>query len=133
VLVWVATGFWWLDGLGATRVEYWRGVASHRPATYFAVVGNPGALALATGPAVAAGLAAVRRWQPRAALLPLAALAAVATADLSLMSKAEVERIWLLFMPWLAAGTAALPGPRRRWLVAQVALAVGLHLGLRGG
>ena len=43
-----------------------------------------------------------------------------AVADLSLMSKAEVERIWLPFVPWLMLSVVWLPA---RWvhraLVAQ--------------
>ena len=39
-------------------------------------------------------------------------------ADLSRMSKAEVERIWLPFVPWLLVSTALLPERWRRWGVA---------------
>lgn len=151
--VWVLTGFSWLEGLDATRGEYWAGVASRRPSTYFLLAGNPGALALAVGPAVFAGLGMVwaevraARSEVRAArsevrarqdssvaiaVLPLGALAAVAAADVSLLSKAEVERIWLLFMPWLTVATVALPG-RRRWLVVQAVLAVALLIVFRRG
>ena len=38
-------------------------------------------------------------------------LAVVALADLSGMSKAEVERIWLPFVPWAVLATAALSAP----------------------
>ena len=31
------------------------------------------------------------------------------------MSKAEVERIWLPFVPWLLVGTALLSPRWRRW------------------
>ena len=31
------------------------------------------------------------------------------------MSKAEVERIWLPFVPWLTLSLALLPGGWRRW------------------
>jgi hypothetical protein len=44
------------------------------------------------------------------------------------MSKGEVERIWLPFVPWLLLATSALAGqpgnPRgttRRWLILQLA------------
>lgn len=153
-------GFWWFDGLAATRRAYWSGIGAIRPAGYTTLAGNPAALALATGPAVAAGLATLtsRVWAPlrpagavaasapataptpgRAArtpagiarsplLLPGAALAAVALADLSQLSRGEVERIWLPFVPWLAL---AAPGHRRAWLVAQVAVAVVLESTLR--
>lgn len=129
--VWAATGFWWFEGLAATRAEYWMGLAAQRPTPYFVLAGNPGALALAAGPAVAAGLTGIRRLGP-AAVLPLAALFAVVVADLSLLSKAEVERIWLLFVPWLAVATAALDRHPRRWLAAQAAIALVLHVVLRG-
>jgi hypothetical protein len=122
-----AAGFWWLDGLRATGAAYWGGIGGRRPAAYLTLVGNPAALALATGPAVAAGLAAIlsrarAAWRP--ALLPVAALAAVLVANLSQMSRGETERIWLPFVPWLAL---AAPGDRRGWLAAQVALALVLQ------
>jgi hypothetical protein len=121
-------GFWWPAGLAATGEAYWDGIASSRPGVYLTLVGNPAALALAVGPAVAAGLwaaarHAVGRRPDVATSLALAALAAVALADLSQMSRGEVERIWLPFVPWLAL---AAPGDRRPWLAAQVA--VGLTL-----
>jgi len=117
-----AAGFWWTAGLAATGQRYWAGVASQRPAVYLTLIGNPAVLALAVGPAVAVGL-----WQARgtaARLLPLAALAAVSLADLSQMSRGEVERIWLPFVPWLAL---AAPGDSRRWLAAQGAVALTLQ------
>jgi hypothetical protein len=124
-----AAGFWWLDGLAATRDAYWAGVGAERPGWYLTLVGNPGALALAVGPAVAAGLATAaahagraRGWRP--ALLPAAASSAVLVADLSQLSRGEVERIWLPFVPWLAL---AAPGDRRGWLGAQVLVALVLQ------
>jgi hypothetical protein len=90
---------------------------------YLTLVGNPAVLALAVGPAVAAGLV-TRRTRT---LLPLLAVAAVAAANLSQMSRGEVERIWLPFVPWLAL---AAPGDRRRWLAAQVGVAVALQAAL---
>lgn len=119
-----AAGFWWPGGLAATGDRYWDGIASDRPALYLTVLGNPAALALATGPAVAAGLWAARSRDGRVVWLPVAALAAVALADLTQMSRGEVERIWLPFVPWLAL---AAPGCRRGWLAAQVGVAVALQ------
>lgn len=123
-----AAGFWWPDGLAATHGAYWSGLGGRRPGVYLTLAGNPASLALATGPAVAAGLASLasNRWRPSAhgphpALLPAAALAAVAAADLSQLARGEVERIWLPFVPWLAL---AAPGDRRGWLAAQVAVAL---------
>jgi len=60
-----------------------------------------------------------------ASLLPLAALAAILAADLSGLSKAEVERIWLPFAVWLTAGATLLPAPSRRfWLIVQASVAL---------
>jgi hypothetical protein len=58
-------------------------------------------------------------------LLCLAGFAAVALADLSLMSRAEVERIWLPFVPWLLVGTALLDD---RWLRRGLALQASVAL-----
>jgi hypothetical protein len=141
-----AAGFWWPDGLAATQDAYWEGIGADRPGLYLTLVGNPAALALAVGPATAAGLVAVLRravrrtpfWAQQMAaeqpvvvpridrdwVLPLVALAAVAAANLSQMSRGEVERIWLPFVPWLAL---AAPGDRRWWLAAQVGLGLALQ------
>jgi hypothetical protein len=121
-------GFWWIEGLQATGHAYWSGVGGQRPAGYLTVVGNPAALALATGPAVAVGLARVLTAADRPVrLLPGVALAAVVVANLSQMSRGEVERIWLPFVPWLAL---AAPGDRRGWLAAQAGLALLLQAAL---
>ena len=59
------------------------------------------------------------------AVLVGAAALAIAIADLSRMSKAEVERIWLPFVPWLTLSLALLPGGWRRWgLALQVSTAL---------
>nr|WP_237405200.1 hypothetical protein [Streptomyces sp. SN-593] len=61
-------------------------------------------------------------------LLTVAMVLAVLAADLSGMSKAETERIWLPFTLWLPAGAALLPaGDRRAWLAAQAVLALLLN------
>jgi hypothetical protein len=121
-----ATGFDWLTALHATRAAYWRGVASRRPALYLALLGNVAALAVAAGPAAAGGIAAVRaRWP--SSVLPAAAVLAVATADASQLSRGEVERIWLPFVPWLALGARH----ERRWLAAQVGVAIAIQAMLR--
>jgi len=122
-------GFWWLDGLHATRALYASGVASRRPYLAFLLI-DLAALALATGPALAGGLARLRGSAAR--VLPGGALVAVALADLSGLSRGETERIWLPFVPWLLTATAALPARRQRgWLAAQVALALALQVGIR--
>ncbi len=122
VAVFAGLGFWWLDGLSQTRIRYRQGSASARPYLYF-LIANLAVLGLALGPAGVAALARLRRGA--LAVLPLAALLAIVIADLSGLSKSEVERIWLPFTPWLLAAGAVLPERHRRWwLGAQ--LAVGL-------
>ncbi|MDT0420843.1 hypothetical protein [Streptomyces evansiae] len=64
--------------------------------------------------------------QARLAFLVCAALVALLAADLSGMSKAETERIWLPFTVWLPPAAALLPGPRL-WLTAQAVLALLLN------
>jgi hypothetical protein len=123
---WVA-GFWWVDGLLATRARYWQGIASTRPLRYF-VVANLAALALACGPATAVALTRLRRHA--VGLLVWSALAAVLLADLSAMSKGEVERIWLPFAVWLlpaGAVLAARPRLARTMLGLQLATAIALQ------
>ena len=90
---------------------------------------NLAALLVCTGPLVGAGLAMLRRSSERTVLL-LAGAAAVSVllADLSQMSKAEVERIWLPFVPWLLLVTALLPERWRRWgLLLQVVWAIAVQ------
>jgi hypothetical protein len=129
-----AAGFWWLDGLAATHRQYYAGLGGLRPYQFF-VFANLAALAIAAGPATMRGfsiLAGRRRRLPTAqkslGWLVGAAAVAVAAANLSGLSKGEVERIWLVFTPWLVVAAAAIPGvnARRLWLGAGavVALAV---------
>ncbi len=116
-------GFAWWEAYPVLRERYWSGIAGQRPSWYW-VVGNLAALVLVAGPMVPAALAAGwprlrallgrRRPHPVAALVG-AGLAMVAVADLSLMSKAEVERIWLPFLPWLVVSVHWLPQRWRRW------------------
>jgi hypothetical protein len=122
---WTAAGFWWLDGLDASHHFYGVRAGNDRPYSYF-LVANFAVFALMLGPAGIAGLARVRRT--RVAPLVVAALVAVAAADLSGLSKAEVERIWLPFLPWVLLGTATLARSRiRTWLTVQAALAIVLQ------
>ena len=51
-------------------------------------------------------------------LVVLAALLAIVCADLSMLSKAETERIWLPFTVWLTAAGALLPPRSQRWWLA---------------
>ena len=133
VLTFAALGFAWWEAYPVLHERYWAGLASSRPSWYW-VFGNLAALVLVAGPMLAAGLGqaghgwerlvARERPDPVAALVA-AGLAMVAVADLSLMSKAEVERIWLPFLPWLLLSVLWLPPRWQRWaLVAQAAAAV---------
>ena len=119
--------FNWFDGFAATREQYLAGVSRRRPYADFLLV-SLAAFALSAGPAVAAGLTRLRDRGPW--LLAGGALAALAASDLSGMSKGETERIWLQLVPWVLVATVALRGSRR-WLAAQVALALVLQLTVR--
>ena len=111
------------------RERYYDGVAGVRPASYW-VWGNLAALCFSAGPMLGAGLgrlAVLRDATPTAssALLVAGAAAAVVVADLSFMSKAEVERIWLPFVPWLLLSTALLPDAGAGWgLAGQLVVAL---------
>ena len=124
-LAFLAAGYWWLDGFAAAREQYLGSVASTRPYGFF-LFSDLAAFALALGPAAAVALARLR--DRRLWLLVGGGLAAVALADLSGMSKGEVERIWLPFLPWvmLAARGAARRGfaLSGALLAAQAALAI---------
>jgi len=133
VLAFTAAGFRWWEALPVLRARYYAGIASIRPAAYW-VWGDLAALAISAGPVLGAVVAVVieriRRWPQQRAVLSLTVSAALAVvlADLSLMSKAEVERIWLPFVPLLLTGTALLPERwQRRALVGQVALALAVQ------
>lgn len=121
-LAFLAAGFSWIDGFFATRERYYAGIASHRPYLTFLIV-NVVVLALVLGPIGVYGLA---RLRDRAAwLLVGGAAGAVAIADLTGMSKAEVERIWLPFALWLLLACGAIDArvPATRRLLAVQATA----------
>jgi hypothetical protein len=120
-------GFWWFDGLAATRIQYTESLARVRPYPFF-LAANLSALLVALGPAV--WVAAARLRDRRLWLLVGAALVAVAIADVSGLSKAEVERIWLPFMPWIAVATAGAfddASARRTWLCVNVTWAIAVQ------
>lgn len=131
-----AAGFWWPDGYRLVVRRYYQGIAAERPYGYW-VWANLAALLLATGPAPLPALrrAFLTRRPTRllalsrpVVLLPLAAALAVLVADLTGLSKAEVERIWLPFTVWLVAATALLPASARRyWLAAQAVTALAVN------
>ncbi|WP_433281884.1 hypothetical protein [Micromonospora sp. CA-244673] len=140
----VLAGFRWWEGYDRVVERYYQGWATDRPYAYW-VWANLAALLLSAGPALGPALrravlaarvhlsgagapgggggpvARVIALGPTV-LLPAAAALAVAAADLSGMSKAEVERIWLPFAVWLLVAAAHLPAPARRWWLAAQAL-----------
>ncbi|WP_223179077.1 hypothetical protein [Phycicoccus endophyticus] len=133
-----AAGFAWWEAFPVLHDRYRAGLASSRPAGYW-VVGNLGAFVLAAGLLLPAGVgaaaapvwrlttragrAAAAPWERAAGPLLAAGGAMVLLADVSLLSKAEVERIWLPFLPWLMLGVLWLPPRWRRWgLPAQAVL-----------
>ncbi|MCX4740987.1 hypothetical protein [Streptomyces antibioticus] len=134
-------GFDWWEAYRLLVTRYHQGAGGIRPYGYW-VWANLACTVLITGLATAAGLRRTgavllgRRTAPRAeirlALLVAAALAALLAADLSGMSKAETERIWLPFALWLLPSCAFLTHPRA-WLTAQAVLALLLNHLLRTG
>ncbi|HKX14254.1 MAG TPA: hypothetical protein VJN19_03600 [Propionibacteriaceae bacterium] len=136
VAIHLALGFNWLSGLAALRVRYDQGIASQRPFSYF-VYANVAAWLVSCSPLLAIGIvrsiAAVTRggrgasWtQDRiAALLALSGVLAALIADLSALSKAETERIWLSFAVIAYSGLALLRARRASWaLVASATWAL---------
>jgi hypothetical protein len=153
VVAFSAAGFWWFDGLSELHVRYYQGIAARRPYSYF-VWANLAAFALSAGPVAAAGAAravrvlgrhgaGARRFRSRRigrvpspgrpvgaetvapAVIAVAAVMAVLIADISALSKAETERIWLSFGFFLMCGLALLPRRAGRWaLSVQVGCAL---------
>ncbi|WP_433447519.1 hypothetical protein ACQPXS_05645 [Streptomyces sp. CA-142005] len=141
-VVFTLAGFDWWHAYHLLVTRYYQGVGGTRPYGYW-VWANLACTAVITGPATAAGLRRTtttllpgtgprRPADTRLAFLVTAALLALLVADLSGMSKAETERIWLPFALWLLPACALLPRPRP-WLAAQAILALLLnHLLLTG-
>ena len=122
VAVFAAAGFWWFDGYTLVQQRYWQGIANDRPFQYWSWA-NLASVACAIGLGSVAGIgrvfdiAAIRR-RSGLHLVLLGALLAILFADLSMLSKAETERIWLPFTVWLTAAAALLPPRSHRWWLA---------------
>lgn len=125
-------GFYWFDGYHLVQQRYWQGIAKDRPFQYWSWA-NLACVVCSIGFGSVAG---VTRLFDRAAiahrsgfhLVLLAAFAAIVCADLSMLSKAETERIWLPFTIWLTAAPALLPvRSHRAWLAVNAAGALALN------
>jgi len=125
-------GFWWFDGYVLVQQRYWQGIAMNRPFQYWAWA-NFASVVCAVGLGAVAGV--TRAFDLKAIkersglyLVILAALLAIVLADLSMLSKAEVERIWLPYTVWLtAAGALLAPRSHRWWLSLNVIGALALN------
>ncbi len=137
VLAFAVAGFSWWDALPVLRTSLLSRHRARATRLGYWVWGDLAALCVCAGPVLGASWAAVagrgsapaRSRDPRPwSALSGAALLCVLLADLSFMSKSEVERIWLPFVPWLLLGTALLSDRwRRRALAGQVALALAVE------
>jgi hypothetical protein len=118
------TGFDPIGTLGATEEVYRRGIASIRPYWYW-LLGSPAAFLLVLGLPIL--------WY---ALRALAARQTVAVAIFGVLTiaavmgftKAETERIWLFFAPFVCLAAAASPLPLRPVLAALAVQALAYEL-----
>ncbi|HCA87321.1 MAG TPA: hypothetical protein DEQ61_18695 [Streptomyces sp.] len=135
----LSAGFWWWEGYDLLVTRYYQGVAAVRPYGYW-LWGNLANAVIAAGLAAVAGARRAVTGAPETArrlrarqplgsygvvLVTVSALCMIAAADLSGMSKAETERIWLPFTLWLLPAAALLPvRDHRRWLMVQASMAL---------
>lgn len=117
--VFLLAGFWWFDGYTLVQERYWQGIANNRPFQYWGWA-NLASVVCAVGLGSVAGLGRLFdidavKHRSGFHLVLIGALLAIVCADLSMLSKAETERIWLPFTVWLTAAPALLPPRSHRW------------------
>lgn len=141
VLAFVPFGYSWWKAYPVLTQRYWDGLAPRRPGLYW-TWGDLALLLFSGGALLGAGIAvlgwrllaqrrasraapdgvAVRSDPDRAVLILAAAgVLIVLIATSSQMSRAEVERIWLPFVPWITLSLALLP---ERWRRVGLALPI---------
>jgi hypothetical protein len=124
-IIHLAYGFNWLTGLGQLRIRYYQGIASSRPFSYY-VYANFAAWLISCSPFLAIGVSrsvriltrrvAGSEWPERViATLAMSGVLAALLADLSALSKAETERIWLTFGVFASSALALLRGRAAAW------------------
>jgi methylthioxylose transferase len=118
-----ATGFDPIGTLRGTEQVYRTGIARGRPYAFW-LLGSPVAFLATLGlPITWYALRALGRWHATA----VAIFAVLTVASVLGFTKAETERIWLFFAPFVClAAATALPGRRLGvvlWLLAAQALA----------
>jgi hypothetical protein len=120
-LLYALSGYDAIGTLRATEAYYRNSLARDRPYRFW-VLGSPVAFLVTAGLPVAAGLLT----GARRLLAPAVAIGGViAVAALAGFTKAEVERIWLPFVPLACvAAAAALPAAGRRGRILVGALGV---------
>ena len=128
----LALGFNWYSGFTQLKVRYYTSVAHRRPYYYF-VYADLGAWLISSSPLLCIGVVRavralregrrLRQWSEAVpvALLCLSGLVTALLADLSGLSKAETERIFLTFGVVTFSGLALLRGRAARWALIGIA------------
>lgn len=125
-VAWALAGFSLYEGVFATQTAWELDAASVRPYWYFAIA-NLVVLATLVGPAVLAGLPGSGSLPAPVKWLIWLGIFGAVFGSLSGYMRGEVERIWLPLVYWIALA-AAVTGPRRGWVAAQIAVAIACQI-----